>query len=361
MSYWRRYVPVAQRRAKAIRQMEKLRKKGKDIQPVEIEGKTIARTFWGKGWCSHLESFSDYANRLPRGRTYVRNGSVCHLEVQPGRIEAMVAGSSLYKVAITIEKLKAPAWKAIKERCSGQIGSMLELLQGKLSDQVMTVVSDRQEGLFPKPGEMKFSCSCPDWAAMCKHVASALYGVGNRLDAEPELLFLLRGVDAQELIAAELALPSAEKGMAEDALADDDLGAIFGVDLDADPEPPKEEKEPASASKPKRQRESRKAAAKKKPAKPKAAEAESPKKPAAPKKKTAKSPSAEEALPRIRPTGKTVARLRKKLGLSAAQFAQELGVTPASVYRWESTAGPLKLQARPLKAIAKLHNAAKGK
>ena len=82
---WGRYVPVAERRAKARREMDKLRKKGKDIQPVNLDGRTIARSFWGKGWCDHLESFSDYANRLPRGRTYVRNGSVCHLDIQPGR------------------------------------------------------------------------------------------------------------------------------------------------------------------------------------------------------------------------------------------------------------------------------------
>ena len=146
---WRRYVPVAERRAKARREMNKLRKKGRDIQPIEIEGRTIARSFWGKRWCEHLESFSDYANRLPRGRTYVRNGSVCHLAVRTGRIDAIVSGSELYDVTIRIDKLKAAVWKSVKRRCSGQIGSMLELLQGKLSREVMSVVTDRERGLFP--------------------------------------------------------------------------------------------------------------------------------------------------------------------------------------------------------------------
>ncbi|MDD4391852.1 MAG: SWIM zinc finger family protein [Desulfobacterales bacterium] len=200
MGFWGRYVPVAERRAKARNQMKKLCKKGKHIQPVEIEGRTIARSFWGKGWCDHLESFSDYANRLPRGRTYVRNGSVCHLEIGPGCIEAIVSGSSLYNVSISIQKLKPAIWESIQKQCAGQIGSMLELLQGKLSDQVMGVVTDRKTGLFPQPGEIQFDCSCPDWAVMCKHVAAVLYGVGSRLDSQPELLFLLRGVDAQELI-----------------------------------------------------------------------------------------------------------------------------------------------------------------
>ena len=229
---WRRYVPVAARRAKALREMNKLRKKGKDIQPIEIEGRTIARSFWGKRWCEHLESFSDYANRLPRGRTYVRNGSVCHLAIQPGRIDAIVSGSELYDVTIRIDKLKAVVWKSVKTRCSGQIGSMLELLQGKLSQQVMGVVTDRDRGLFPKPGEIKLDCSCPDWATMCKHVASVLYGVGSRLDDRPESLFLLRGVDTAELIATEMALPG--DSASDDALADDALAGIFGIDLDTD-------------------------------------------------------------------------------------------------------------------------------
>ena len=227
---WRRYVPVAKRRARARREMSKLRKKGRDIQPIEIDGRAIARSFWGKRWCEHLESFSDYANRLPRGRTYVRNGSVCHLAIRTGRIDAIVSGSELYDVTIRIEKLKAAVWKSVKNRCAGQIGSMLELLQGKLSRQVMGVVTDRERGLFPKPGEIRFDCSCPDWASMCKHVASVLYGVGSRLDDRPESLFLLRGVDTAELIATEMTLPG--DAATDDVLADDALAGLFGIDLD---------------------------------------------------------------------------------------------------------------------------------
>jgi len=231
---WRPYVPVAVRRRRAERKMEALRKKGVDIQPVEIEGRKIAKTFWGEAWCDHLESFSDYENRLPRGRTYVRNGSVCHLAIARGKIEAKVAGSELYNLRITIKTLSAKKWNAVKRRCAGQIGSLLELLGGNLSDHVMEVVTDRTKGLFPLPGEISLRCDCPDWAVMCKHVAAALYGVGARLDERPELLFTLRGVNHEELIEtdAELAVSAATTGGKSKRLAAGDLSDVFGIDLE---------------------------------------------------------------------------------------------------------------------------------
>ena len=232
MAYWGSYVSVAERRAQAEREMKKLRKKGLNVQPVRIEGRLIARSFWGKGWCTHLESFSDYANRLPRGRTYARNGSVCHLAIEPGVVKAKVSGSSMYDVEIRVVELEEQLWEQVKKRCTGQIGSLLELLQGKLSHEVMSVVSDRQSGLFPKPKELKLSCSCPDWASMCKHVAAVLYGVGNRLDEQPDLLFLLRGVDPAELLVVDLVSASSDQG--DDALPDEQLSDIFGIDLDFD-------------------------------------------------------------------------------------------------------------------------------
>lgn len=353
---WKPYVPVAQRRAKAQKQMEQLRKKGKEICPVDNCGRKIACSFWGKGWCDHLESFSDYANRLPRGRTYVRNGSVCHLEIKPGKIEAIVSGTSLYNVSISIEKLKSAQWKAVKGKCSGGIGSMLELLQGRLSDQVMAIVTDRDKGLFPRPGEIKFNCSCPDWAVMCKHVAAVLYGVGNRLDDNPQLLFTLRGVDAEELISAELSLPGETTGGGK-VIAEDQLEDIFGIDLEAgQPKTHRITKPQASGKK------SAKISSKKKKGastasstqKRKSAGGEKTKKAATAKKSRPGKKTTASKLERIS-TGKSISRLRKKLGLSVADFAREVGVTPTTVYRWESSIGKLKLQAKPYAAIIILH------
>lgn len=232
---WAPYVPVAVRRQRAKKKMESLRKKGVDVQPVEIAGRLIAKTFWGKAWCDHLESFSDFENRLPRGRTYVRNGSVCHLAIAKGTIEAKVSGSELYKVKVSIKTLPGKKWSLLKQRCSGQVGSLLELLQGRLSNNVMEVVTDRKEGLFPLPGEMSFHCSCPDWASMCKHVAAALYGIGNRLDTKPELLFLLRGVDHSEMIQAdaEKAVDGVTSRGKSKRLAATEIEEVFGIEIES--------------------------------------------------------------------------------------------------------------------------------
>lgn len=230
---WRPYVPVAQRRAEAARKMEKLRRKGLNIQPVNIEGREIAHTFWGQAWCEHLEGFSDFANRLPRGRTYVRNGSVCHLDIQEGRISAKVSGSELYDVNISIDPLPKSRWKRLLSLCTGQVESALELLQGRLSDRVMSTVTNRERGLFPGPREIGMNCSCPDWASMCKHVAAVLYGTGARLDEHPELLFRLRGVDYQDLLTGAsvktvISRASPKRGR---ILAEEEVGNVFGIDL----------------------------------------------------------------------------------------------------------------------------------
>ena len=231
---WTPYVPVAERRRKAQREMEKRRKKGDVISPVVIQGRAIASTFWGKSWCENLERYSDYANRLPRGRTYVRNGSVVDLCIERGLIRAMVSGSSLYRVEVTIAPVAQSRWKSICVDCAGAIDSLVELLQGRFSKGVMERICRKSEGLFPAPAEIKLACSGPDGAYMCKHVAATLYGVGARLDAKPELLFRMRGVDEGELIAkVGKAMPLAAAAPTAANILDGDLGAIFGLDLDA--------------------------------------------------------------------------------------------------------------------------------
>ena len=230
---WRPYVSVAERRRKAAKEMAKLKKKGHPVSPVVVEGRTIVKTFWGKAWCENLERYSDFANRLPRGRTYVRNGSVIDLQIAPGEIKALVSGSEIYEVAVKVAPVARARWQSICTDCAGAIDSLIELLQGRFSKGVMERVCRQKTGLFPSPDEIQLSCSCPDWADMCKHVAAVLYGIGARLDHQPELLFRLHSLDEKELIAgAGKALPQAKRAPAAGkVLGGEDLAALFGLEM----------------------------------------------------------------------------------------------------------------------------------
>jgi uncharacterized Zn finger protein len=250
----------------------------------------------------------------------VRNGAVCGLAIKAGSIEARVAGTRMYTVTASIAALDVAAWSALKRRCAGSIGSLIELLQGRLSDSVMRVVADRDSGLFPKPREIKFTCSCPDWAGMCKHVAATLYGIGNRLDQQPELLFQLRGVDPAELIAAGIGSTQSAPAPAADRLAHSQLGAIFDIEFDDTPVAPTAIAVPTKPA----------PAARKQPGK------------------------TTDHAPFVA-TGKSIAALRRKLGLTISEFAQRLSVSAASVQRWEASgSAPLKLHARNLSALKAL-------
>ena len=251
---WKPYVPVAKRRANAASHAAKLAKKeGRSLAPVKIDGQKIARTFWGEAWCDNLERYSDYANRLPRGRTYVRNGSVVDLQIENGKIKALVSGSEVYTVTITIATLEKSAWKRIKQGCSQSITSLIDLLQGKFDKGVMQRLTQREGGLFPKPAEIKLKCSCPDSAWLCKHVAAVMYGVGARLDLSPELLFTLRAVDHLELIGQAVAADNLDKTLGagrHSALAGSDLGELFGIEIDAEAVAAATDAKPARKGKP---------------------------------------------------------------------------------------------------------------
>jgi uncharacterized Zn finger protein len=321
-SHFAPYVSVAQRRINAQKELQKLQKKGRVIEPLgELSHRTkIATSFWGQAWCKNLESFSDYENRLPRGRTYVRNGSVLHLSITPGRIEALVQGSSLYEQTITISPLPAATWKTLQSRSQGKIGSLIELLQGKVSDEIMAIVTHKDGGLFPKPKEIKLSCSCPDYAGLCKHLAAVLYGIGARLDSRPELLFKLRGVDHNDLISAvdpAIALGSPSKASGRRRTLDSAaLGDVFGIDLEADPAPAASKAKSKSAPKV--------------------------------KKTVVKKPRPFKA------TSASIRKLRSRLGLTRPAFAAKLGVSVQSIVNWETKGGALKLQAASLARLQAL-------
>lgn len=233
-SYYPPYVPVAKRRAKAEKLAKKMMKKGEVLEPVQIEGRKITTTFWGKAWCDNLEAYSDYESRLPRGRTYARNRSVIDLKISKGTITALISGSEVYTAHVKIDPIPTKQWEVLKKESAGKVGSLIELLGGKLSQEVMAIMTNLETGLFPKPKEIHLDCSCPDWAGLCKHLAGVLYGVGSRLDTRPELLFLLRSVNHEELIdEASLGMTIDQVATSDESsiLGDDHLSDIFGIDL----------------------------------------------------------------------------------------------------------------------------------
>lgn len=242
---WHDYEPrlsAAERRRKAEAAARRLAKKGRVLAPISVTGRQIATTFWGKAWCDHLATYSDYESRLERGRTYARSGSIIDLQVSAGRVSALVQGNALYEVEIKFKRLAARRWQAFGKQAAGRVSNLLDLLQGKLPIEVLNAATRVEGGLFPVPADISFTCSCPDWARMCKHVAAVLYGVGVRLDREPGLFFLLRGVDAEELVAAAASAatraPRTRRAPAAKRLDEDALSDIFGVDIETTQPPP---------------------------------------------------------------------------------------------------------------------------
>jgi uncharacterized Zn finger protein len=227
------YIPAAVRRRTVDQTVAKIQRKGQMLSPVVASRGAIANSFWGKAWCQNLERYSDYSNRLPRGRTYLRNGSVIDLKIGPGEVTAQVMGSSLYRITVSIREVAVAHWQAIARDCARSIDTLVELLQGQLSTSVMERITRPGTGLFPSPKEIAFSCSCPDSAAMCKHVAATLYGIGARLDVEPDLLFGLRKVDAKELIAhaGEGGTPFQKLPDAGRILDSSKLSDVFGINF----------------------------------------------------------------------------------------------------------------------------------
>jgi len=237
--YYPPYVSVAEKKARGALALAKLLKKGKrTAAPVVLahRRRQLATTFWGQAWADNLGRYADLANRLPRGRAYLRNGSVLDLAIARGRVEAYVAGTELYRVTIGIAPLVKARWRRVVARCTGRIGSLVGLLRGELSDDVLAVLTAAKDGLFPEPRELALDCSCPDSAEVCKHVAAVLYGVAIRLDARPELFFMLRQVDQAELIGSATAgLVARGRPAAGKRIAADRLSAVFGIELESTP------------------------------------------------------------------------------------------------------------------------------
>jgi len=234
--YYPEYVPVEKKRADAEKALTKLKKKNPCINPVVIEGTKIAKTWWGAAWNKNLESYADYSNRIGRGRSYVRNGMVLDLQIDAEKVTAIVAGSgrNQYTIKISIKALPKSVWQNVTQICGRSIASIDQLVQGKFPKELESLFTQKGEGLFPSPKEIKFDCSCPDWAYMCKHVAAVLYGIGARFDEDPMLFFKLRNIEIEALIkkSVEEKMDNMLKNSGNKTrrvMNDANIGELFGI------------------------------------------------------------------------------------------------------------------------------------
>ena len=210
-------------------------KKGKRLEPVVIRGRNIAKSWWGRAWCDNLERYADYESRLDRGKRYVKTGAVIDLSITKGRIQAKVQGSrkTPYKVEIRISPLSEERCQEILQKCGKRVETLEKLLAGDFPEELKELFTQRG-GLFPSAREISFSCSCPDWALMCKHVAAVLYGIGARLDENPSLFFELRGIEMGRFI--DVAIASRVERMLKNAgqtsgrtIDERDIRGLFGI------------------------------------------------------------------------------------------------------------------------------------
>jgi len=234
--YYTEYVSASEKKEKAKKQIEKLKKKNPNLAPVVIQGKNIANTWWGKAWNKNLEIYADYSNRISRGRSYVRNGAVLDLKIETGVVKALVQGSGRtpYKIEINIMPLSKEKWEGILNLCNHKIDSLGELLDGKFPKELEEIFTLSGKGLFPTKKEINFSCSCYDWAEMCKHVTAVLYGIGARLDEDPTLFFKLRNIDFEVLVKKTIeekmrSLLENSGKKSERVLEDKEIYGLFGV------------------------------------------------------------------------------------------------------------------------------------
>lgn len=193
---------AAELRRKAEQSKKRSADSKKALEPVLIDGRQIAKTWWGEAWCTNLENYADYRNRIGRGKRHVRADTVIDMKMKGGTIKARVQGSrrTPYRVEIEIDPMPEARYKAVLKSLDSRIENLEALVNGDFPMAMKSLFTDLKSGLFPNPREIHFTCSCPGWASMCKHVAAVLYGIGNRLDHDPLLFFAMRGIDVSDFI-----------------------------------------------------------------------------------------------------------------------------------------------------------------
>jgi uncharacterized Zn finger protein len=202
---------------------------------VKLLSRTISYEWWGQQWCQNIAAYADYSNRLERGRAYIRKGAVKEISIEYGHVSAMVEGTAPqdYKVDISINQVSDD----LSEKLLRQIKDINDLKNGKVPENYKNLFTV-DNGIFPKANEIKFTCSCPDIACMCKHVAAVLYAIGSILDQEPLLIFQLRGIDVEAYIDKQIFNATNEILIDINNHADDErvindamLADLFGIEI----------------------------------------------------------------------------------------------------------------------------------
>ncbi len=187
----------------------------------------FGKSWWAGRWSAALERLVD-SKRLARGRTYARKGQVLDIKIAGGRVSAPVQGSRPrpYQVTIEITPLSDEVWERVADALAEQALYAAQLLAGEMPQDIEEAFTAAGASLFPdKQKELKTSCSCPDWANPCKHVAAVYYLLGEQFDEDPFLLFELRGRTREQVMAALRARragdTAAEEGAAEEEALED--------------------------------------------------------------------------------------------------------------------------------------------
>ena len=233
---WSESSEDVQTQESALLEIERRRERGEVYTKLDTKtGTKLASNFWAQSWQRHLATFEHYAGRLSRGRTCLRKGLVYNYELKAGEVRAEVAGAALFEVVVRVRQMEPSQWAALVSCCAGRIGSTLDLLAGRLSDEVLATLTAPDGGLFPEARDVQIVCSCTDHADVCEHGAAVLYAIGLGFDHDPASFFRLRGVEIGDLIhGAGSTLGSGGSGA--NVIPDSGLQSVFGIEIEFPPD-----------------------------------------------------------------------------------------------------------------------------
>ena len=210
----------------AAMRLAELQAEGQELHPVVNSSRKLATHFWGSAWMKQLALCESGGMCLAPGRTLLRHGCVLDMRISRGCITALVSADELYEVELHLTPLEGEQLESLTLSCGNHINSLLSLLEGKVDTSVLEQLCHPENGILPTPQDWKMHCTCPDWAEPCPHAAAAIYAAGCLIDADPKLLFTLRSIEPDALLA-----PTAQSI----EIDTNKLASMFGIDIDLNP------------------------------------------------------------------------------------------------------------------------------